>query len=297
MPDARETQLIREATDIFLRLRDKPDAPGLQQERDAFLARGEAERLAYKKMLQAWAVTEPKKSAGPSTLPSFILAGLIVAGGYFAYEPVRIAYFADFSTRLETKTGQLASGDEVVIDATSALIDNTSSTSRNVTLLRGAAYFDVVSDGRPFVVTLGKMRVQVTGTSFEVSQFGDGGSVAVTEGSVDVAVGDRTWQLVAGRQFSWEEDTGARVTDIDITNAAGWRDNILVADGMTFGQVVSALDRRLPGEVLITSAALSQTPIVGTFDLSEPNASLDLLTALTGSKATTLPYVMTVIRP
>lgn len=297
MPDARETQLIREATDIFLRLRDNPDDFGLQQERDDFLARGAAERSAYQKMLQAWKVTEPTKKTGPTTLSSVVFAGLIIATGYFAFEPARTALLADLSSRSQTKTAQLASGDQVVIDAASALIDDTENADRHVTLLRGAAYFDVVSNSRPFVVSTGNIRVEVTGTSFEVGQLDDEEIVTVTEGAVDVTIGDLTRQLVAGNQLSWSDDDGVRVTDIDITRAVGWRENTLVADGMTFGQIVAILERRIPGEILIASSALAQTPVVGTFDLNDPDSSLDLLIALTGAKAASVPYVMTIIRP
>ena len=297
MPDTQQTKLIRQATDIFLRLRDDPDNPTLQQERDDFLARGEAERAAYAKMLQVWKVTDPGKKPGPSTLSTILVAGLLIAGGYAAYDPLRILVLADISTRYATITAQLASGDQVVLDATSAIVDETDGATRSVSLLQGAAFFDVETDARPFVVTAGDLRVEVTGTAFEVGTFDDGGVVSVTEGSVEVSINGQSWQIGAGEQINWDDETGVRLDAIDIANAAAWREDTLVADGMTLRQIAAVLGRRLPGDILITSERLAQTSIVGTFDLSNPASSLDLLTELTGASATRVPYVVTIIRP
>lgn len=297
MPDIEETKLIRQATDIFLRLRDDPDNPTLQQERDDFLARGEAERAAYAKMLQVWKVTDPGKKPGPSTLSAVLVAGLLAASGYAAYDPLRILLLADVSTGYQTITTQLASGDQVVLDATSAIADDTDSATRSVVLLRGAAFFDVEVSDVPFVVQAGDLRVEVTGTAFEVGYFDDGGVVSVTEGSVEVSIGGQSWQLEVGEQLIWDSETEAQLKAIDTANAASWREDTLVSEDMTFAQIAAVLDRRLPGGILITHERLAQTPIVGTFDLANPSSSLDLLTELTGSSTTQVPFVVTVIRP
>lgn len=297
MPDTQETKLIRQATEIFLRLRDDPDNPTLQQERDEFLACGEAERTAYAKMLQVWQVTGPGRTPGRSTLSAILVAGLLVGGGYAAYDPLRILLLADVSTGYETIKTILASGDQIVLDATSAIADDTEGATRSVSLLRGAAFFDVETDARPFVVTAGDLRVEVTGTAFEVGTFDDGGVVSVAEGSVEVSINGQSWLLGAGERLNWSYESGARLNAIDIANAASWREDTLISDGMTFGQIAAVLDRRLPGDILITNDRLAQTPIVGTFDLSNPSLSLDLLTELTGASATQVPYVVTLIRP
>lgn len=297
MQDTQNTKLIRHATDIFLRLRDDPDNPTLQQERDDFLARGEAERAAYAKMLQVWHVTEPGKKQGSSTLSTILIAALLVAGGHAVYDRLRLLMLADISTGYATTTAQLASGDQVILDATSAIADDTEGATRSVSLLQGAAFFEVETDARPFIVTAGDLRVEVTGTAFEVGYFDDGGIVSVTEGSVEVSINGQSWQIAAGEQFNWDGESSARLDALDIANAASWREDTLVADGMTFSQIAVVLDRRLPGDILITSERLARTPIVGTFDLSDPTSSLELLTELTGASAKQVPYVLTVISP
>lgn len=297
MPETTETELIREATEIFLSLRDNPDDPVLQGRRDAFVSRGDAERSAYAKMLQVWKVTDPGTATGPSKLPSVMLAAVLATGAFFAYEPMRVSFLADLRTDRTTTTAQLASGDQIMLDASSALIDETHGDTRDVTLLQGAAFFDVQTSDMPFSVTAGELRVEVTGTSFEVAQFDDATLVSVTEGFVRVSIDAQSWQLSAGDQLNWDKAAGVRLSQVEAEAIAAWRGNVLLSDAMTFAQIASVLERRMPGGIFITSPDLAGTPVVGTFDLSDPIASLKLLAELTDARITTLPYLATIISP
>lgn len=304
MPDPHESDLIREATAIFLRLRDDPDNPALRVERDSFLARGEAERTAYAKMLRAWEATGPErlgKKPGSGTLSMALIALGLAAGGALAFEPLRVALLADIVTRHDTATRQLASGDRITLDASSAVINetgpNVGEDARMVTLMRGAAFFEVESGGRPFTVTAGEVRVEVVGTNFEVGRFEDGGIVTVTEGAVDVALDDRSYRLSAGERLIWSDDAGPQVTDVAVEDGASWRTGVLVADGLTLAQIADVLDRRLPGEVVVVGRALAGTSVVGTFDLADPSSAVALLAELTGARVTSIPYVMTIVSP
>lgn len=297
MSETTETELIREATEIFLSLRDNPDDPVLQGRRDAFVSRGDAERSAYAKMLQVWKVTDPGTATGPSKLPSVMLAAVLATGAFFAYEPMRVSFLADLRTDRTTTTAQLASGDQIMLDASSALIDETHGDTRDVTLLQGAAFFDVQTSDMPFSVTAGELRVEVTGTSFEVAQFDDATLVSVTEGSVRVSIDAQSWQLSAGDQLNWDKAAGVRLSQVEAEAIAAWRGNVLLSDAMTFAQIASVLERRMPGGIFITSPDLAGTTVVGTFDLSDPVASLKLLAELTDARITTLPYLATIISP
>ncbi|MEL6206227.1 MAG: FecR domain-containing protein [Pseudomonadota bacterium] len=297
MPDAHQAKLIREATALFLRLRDDPDNADLREERDLFLARGDAEREAYAKMLKAWQVTETGKPSGPSALMIIAALSALIAGGYCAYDPVRVAMMSDVSTRYSTLEASLASGETVMLDAGSALADETDGQTRSSTLLKGTAFFDVETGERPFVVTAGEARVRATGTAFEAGHWTGGGRVTVTEGAVEVTFEEDIWQLQAGNELTWSEQTGVQLRTVDVDSSVGWRTDLLVADALTFADIAKVLERRLPGEIVITSAALRTRSIVGTFDLSDPNGTLALLADLTGAKIISIPSVVTVIRP
>jgi transmembrane sensor len=77
---------------------------------------------------------------------------------------------------------------------------------------------------------------------------------------------------------------------------ASWRDDVLVADGLSFAQIAEILDRRIPGRVILTDDALGQQTIVGHFDLSDAQGTLDLLAELTGAKVTSVPNLAYFVR-
>jgi transmembrane sensor len=297
MQDSQEIQRIREATDIFLRLRDNPEDPKLLRERDRFLARGAPERAAYKKMLQVWSVTGAAKRAHRPTIAPVLVAGVVAVAGYFTFAAHRYVFTADGYTRFETQAHVLETGDQIVLDAQSAFANNSGAEERHIRLLQGAAFFDVEPEARPFVVTAGDVRVEVTGTAFEVGSDDSGGVVSVEEGSVTVRINARSWDLRPGDRLRLTDEGAAQLTRFDPTRAASWRRDLLVSDGMTLAEIVDVLNRRLPGEIVVTHSALAATKIVGTFDLSEPRQSLDLLMELTGAQVISVPYVMAVIVP
>lgn len=297
MPDKIQSKLISEATSIFLRLRDDPENAELQAERDRFLAQGDAARQAYAKMLHAWQITDVGKRPGPSAVVAALAISLALAGAYWAYEPLRVALLSDVSTRHTTLTAVLGSGDGVILDAGTALVDQTDEGVRAVNVLRGAAYFDVESEPRAFVVTVGEARIEVTGTTFEAGHREEGGVVTVTEGSVDVALGQQSWALSVGDQLTWSDAGDGRVARVDVDTSVGWRSDVLVADTMTLAEIADTLERRMPGEIVIASASLRERAIVGTFDLSDPHGTLRLLADLTGASVTVIPSVVTILRP
>lgn len=295
MQDSDEIQRIRDATDIFLRLRDNPEDPKLLRERESFLARGEEERLAYHKMLQVWSVTGTAKRAKRPGVASLALAGAVLVAGYVTFQANRHILIADVYTQYDTQALHLDSGDYLALDARSAFVDKSDAHERHVHLLQGAAFFDVETESRPFVVTAGDVRVQVTGTAFEVTGDENSGMVSVAEGAVNVVIENASWQLRPGDRLVWSDDVGARLTKFDASQTASWRNDVLISDDMTFEQIVDVLDRRMPGQLIVTDATLADTKIVGSFDLSDPQQSLDLVVELMGAKVISMPYVVSVI--
>jgi ferric-dicitrate binding protein FerR (iron transport regulator) len=82
----------------------------------------------------------------------------------------------------------LGDGTKIYLNASSKLVypQVFQDAIRNITL-DGEAYFEVVKDGRPFTVSVGKNTIDVMGTSFNVKQKGNGDlSVALVEGKVKV---------------------------------------------------------------------------------------------------------------
>ncbi|MEM9045489.1 MAG: FecR domain-containing protein [Pseudomonadota bacterium] len=297
MNDPKDSDLIREATSLFLRLRDYPEDEDLIRQRDRFLERGKAEREAYAKMLKVWKATETR-SRSSASVPLLSLAFFaVIASAILWADDARIALLADHASANLPLVAELRSGDRATLDANSAIIEEVRHDARHITLMRGAAFFEVAPSDRMFLVTSNDLKIQVTGTAFEVGQLDDTSVVTVAEGSVQVSWEDRTWHLEAGDQWVWYGDGRTVITGIETEAAASWRDNLLVTDGLTLSQVAAIIDRRHPGPIVVMDDELGTIPIVGTFDLSNPEVALNTLAALEQAQVIRIPSVLTLVLP
>lgn len=271
--------ILEEAVRLFLQLEESPDDVSFQAERDAFLARGEAERAAYQKAIVGWQATGIKPRNNFTGI-AILGVGLVLAA-FFAAEPMRIALIADHSTGLEPSQNTLISGDVAYLDAGSAIVDDTEAEHdvRSVEVLKGAAFFEVANDDRPFRVTLGDIRIDVVGTAFETAMLNDMLTVEVAEGIVNVASGAETWRLEAGDRFVWSQGNAVLITSIAATSIASWRQDQLAVENMPVTQVVDILDRRISGSVVIVGNDFGNKTISGNFDLSDPVGALNILAA------------------
>lgn len=276
MSETENRKLLKEAADIYLRYRQNPGNTDLLRERDRFIARGAAEEHAWEQVKDAWRVMGAKRK--PKPLLSILIAAFLILAGYLSIEPLRILIVADHIAGNEPASVTLSSGDLVTLDAGTALTDKTADSVRHVELLRGAGYFDVETAERPFTVEAGGIRVDVLGTAFEVARTGDLVQVSVFEGRVAITHEVDRIEIGAGEMVAWSGETHS-IEDVLIQDIAPWRERRLVADGLTFGQVVAILDRRISGRIVITGRALATSTVTGTFDLERPLVSLRNLAA------------------
>ncbi|MEM8793731.1 MAG: FecR domain-containing protein [Pseudomonadota bacterium] len=293
--DPERARIVEEASDIFVRLQNDPENESLIRKRAEFLARGEAEREAWAYLLKAWKGTARKRRPKPPLIVA--LLGIVAAAAYFLSEPLYVAALADHSTRYEKSRVALASGDTADLDAATAIIDETQGAERRVKLLRGAAFFDVETDGRPFLVEAGDVIITVTGTAFEAARIDEAVLVSVAKGSVDVSFDGRTWNLDEGSHLIWSPDEDAAVNLIDPQDVASWRADRFTANGIPFRQVAAIIDRRLPGEVVVLDETLARSEIAGTIDLRDPMLALRTLAAARSASLVAAPPLITVIYP
>lgn len=112
---------------------------------------------------------------------------------------------------------------DVSLDADSSVTISNSQPPR-IELLRGNAYFDVKrSDAGKLQVKVGTVYINDIGTRFSVSMRGNGGSVAVASGQVEIQVATGTY-LVSARErvdFDSVRVSGQRV--ITESDVAPWR--------------------------------------------------------------------------
>lgn len=290
-----EERLTREAARIYLRLRQFPDDAETCMERDAFLARGAAERDVYARMDRAANAARRRMVSTRNRRYGIALLGALLASLYLAVTPAKVILLADHRSGTDSQSVALPSGDEMVLDAGSAISDRSSATERRIALLRGAAFFKVISEDRAFVVETGEFEVRVTGTSFDVATTDEAAMVTVAEGSVQVRTALQTWTLAPGDRLLMPQSGDARIVPVDASDAIGWRDAEMLTTGMTFGQVAEVLDRRIPGEVIVLGDSLAKIEISGIVDISDPRAALRNLAATGDARVLSLPLLTLVL--
>lgn len=194
-------------------------------------------------------------------------SGLLGVGLWFGFgAPVR--YSTEVGRHREIA---LTDGSQVFLNTDSAVSVRMSSTRRDVTLVRGEAFFDVASDPhRPFVVTTDEESVRAVGTAFLVRLHEDGLAVTVREGRVDVrrtsAVGDASASsrlLLAGERYErrGRSETVQVMSDYDIGRSLAWREGILWFEGEPLRQVLDEVSRHTGVAFVLSDPELGDVAI------------------------------------
>ncbi|HEV7307242.1 FecR family protein [Ensifer sp.] len=205
----------------------------------------------------------------------------------------------EMTTTAETRTVQLEDGSTVVLAADTAIRSAFADSGRKVTLLAGEAFFEVVPDGRTFVVSAGSVEVEVLGTAFDVRMTSAGTEVALARGLVMTRFGDAMRSqatLNPGDVISIDHASGAgtRAT-IAESDVARWREGRLLVTNETIGTVVEIIQRYHPAWITLPDRALSTRRVSGIYDLTNPDQALRALVGPYGGKVRSLSPLLRVV--
>lgn len=170
----------------------------------------------------------------------------------------------------------LPDGSELTLGAESAVEVRLLATRREVTLLRGGAFFAVARDvTRPFVVQAASARVTVLGTRFAVEMDAQGDqtvtTVAVESGRVSVQGGTSTEALeldpgdtarVSG--LAGPERTQPRSADA----VAPWRTGWLDFDQVPLAEAAAQLNRYRPGARVAVAPEVGALPVLARVNIA-----------------------------
>ncbi|MEL7395332.1 MAG: FecR domain-containing protein [Pseudomonadota bacterium] len=208
------------------------------------------------------------------------------------WEPLKLTFAADLKSGKLPADFVLESGDSVVLDAASAVINSISSPARQVDFLKGAGFFDVTNTGARFIVKAGDVSIEALGTAFEVLTADDTVIVSVAEGRVEVRSDGNAVQLAAGERIRIEAERLNTIEEIPLIEVAEWRSDRLTVDGLTLGEVAHILDRRLASRILIIGD-VSKNRLLGGINLSEPKEAVDTLATMSGVRVIAFPGLIT----
>lgn len=315
--------------DWLLRLEANPDDKALRTELDTWLGHREANAEAFDDMKRVWSSLDaladrPEESQATPLLraeqalsrvaPSSvhpprrsrlrrsvtILAAAVAACVAIVFFPdLQMRLAADLTTGVaEVQSMSLEDGSVALLDARSAIAIDYTPTRREIVLLAGNAFFDVVSSAdRPFVVRTADVTVTVTGTSFAVQTTPDRVSVSVQSGTVRVATrqGEASPAVLArGQQLTFDRRSRREAkSEIEPDEVASWRAGRLVVHDARLGSVVEVIGRYYEGMIVFRDGALADQLVTGVFDLRHPAGALAAAIDTQGGKIRTItPYVL-----
>ncbi|QPJ64136.1 MAG: hypothetical protein G3M78_01445 [Candidatus Nitrohelix vancouverensis] len=186
------------------------------------------------------------------------------------------AQFADQRTRVgEQRRVHLDDGSVVLLNTDSALDIDFNSRQRKIRLIQGEALFEVVKDTeRPFTIDMRHGKVTVVGTRFVVRTEDDNDEAYVLEGKVwteSFGVATREKRILESHDYARLEPNG----DISIeqrTLPADWAQGQLVFSGTPLEEVVSEINRYLPGTLIVANRDFLEKRLTATYNID----SLDL---------------------
>lgn len=302
----------------MFRLQTERDGDAVQSELKAWIAASEMNARAWALAEKTWRITgsalprfahewpERRTRPGPRRVSRARAAGMALVAmaasiAFVLFLPeLRLRLTADHMTvTAESRQITLEDGSTVQLAPASAIATAFGGDRREVALLGGEAFFQVVSDPlRPFSVRAADMTVTVTGTAFDVGFTDRMLSVAVDSGAVEVVRrgqdGQRHFALGPGQSLAVDRRTGAIVEGRIATQlVAAWRSGRLIVDNGTLADAAEILGRYHSGAILIPDERLRESRVTGVFDLEDPVRALRVLSAPYGGVVRQItPYVV-----
>ena len=192
----------------------------------------------------------------------------------------------------------LEDGSRLTLDARSAIAVDYSSGRRDVRLLSGQAFFEVVAAAeRPFVVDASGVAVTVTGTAFSVAASDIGVAVAVQSGTVRVARDGRDLAatLTVGQRLRIARDGHVAQATINPEDVDSWRGRRLVVHDATVREVAEQIGRYAGGIIVFADDKVADRLVTGVIDLQRPAGALDDMVELQHGRVIRLSPYVTVI--
>ncbi len=200
---------------------------------------------------------------------------------------------------------ELADGSVVELNTDSQIKVEFTKDIRNITLLRGEAYFVVAKiDNNPFQVNAGVGQVLAVGTAFSVYRKDDSVDVTVTEGRVSVStVSQRTVEnqshgvkttvmdsvtLDAGQLAIIKEPSPEqqgelgkiaelhKLSDSELSQRMLWKDGILAFSRAPLRDVVAEVSRYTTMDIQFSDQSVAETPVIARFPIGDTALMLNI---------------------
>jgi transmembrane sensor len=201
------------------------------------------------------------------------------------FSPLPILLRADFYTGYgERRDIALSDGSVAHLNGNSALAVHIDGKQRQLTLLKGEAWFEVSPDkSRPFQVHAEHGTVTALGTAFNIRLRNSLAEVSVTQHSVAIDVEQVEGQAMhtvvkEGQQLTYDQHAGlGNIKTIDSQTVTAWQRGKLVFENQPLGEVMAELNRYHHGYLVISDNSIAQRRVNGVFSADQPLAALSTL--------------------
>ncbi|MGC9744022.1 FecR domain-containing protein [Pseudomonas sp. P1B16] len=277
----------QEALEWFSRLRQ----PGCDEgERQVFAAwcQEPQNAQAYAELETFWQQLQPAPArprprqitARRSHLGKWLaLVFLLVLGALaYLYWPLMQRLGSEMHTDVgERRSLRLADGSTVHLDSASAMNVDLRGRTRQLHLVQGQVYLEVLLDGRAMEVDVGDARIQVFGTRLQIARFADHNELVVLSGKAMVVQGGEQRLVSAGERVTFDATRIDPVQKADMKTADSWRNGRLRATDMPLGQVLERLAGYQGQRLWMLDEQAAHRRVSGDFSLDRPAESLAAL--------------------
>jgi transmembrane sensor len=224
------------------------------------------------------------REAGGLGWASVGLGAILVVGLGLCLAPLgfRVGQGQIYEARVgASRVVALADGSRVRLDTDSRIAVRFERARREVVLLQGRAFFDVVHDvGRPFVVAAGENRVTDLGTRFDVRVDGRKARVVLVSGALSVRGAGPAWTLRPGEQVVVGPGVSAAPARADVAAVTSWTTGRLIFRDTPLAEAVREMGRYSDRPLRLDAADLAQVKVNGAFDTGNVDAFVGAISAL-----------------
>ena len=206
-------------------------------------------------------------------------------------------YFTETGDRREVR---LPDGSSMLLDTASAVAIDFRDGRREVTLLQGAAFFDVTHDpAHPFRVAGRFGETEVRGTAFSVRTDSAEDRVILERGHVRVSrLADRADRvdLGAGQMVVASRDALSAVAAVDLGSRLAWREGRIVFADQPLSRVLDELRRYYRGKVFVVDDRINRLIVTGNYRLDHVEGAIRTLADAAGVTMNRLPGGFIILR-
>lgn len=202
-----------------------------------------------------------------------VLALLVVAGWAVRYllQEQGTPRMVKLASEREVREATLPDGSVVTLNKNSTLsYPRKFSGAERPVVLQGEAFFSIERDkDKPFIITVNDLKVQVTGTAFNVKSRDGITEVIVETGSVKVSRGKEEIALQPGEKTVSAEGEALIKEPARNTLYKYYRTKEFVCDGTPLQELASTLNEAYGTRIVIPDTALRQASITTVFQSDE----------------------------